>query len=245
MCAIRIHEVGEALPCVYHGNQPNATGPIEVYSKSDATRPFNDYASIEVARTCPLQYPQADHSTFRASFYMELPPNQTSITNGDIFELNAGLKLSGSSVWVSSRNYTIKTTDYSSAAIEAANSSMPVEPFVTSYPFITTRDRAIPNASFYVNEPLTIKYVMKLQPTTRGDYKFVVKPPPGVMVCKLDLIHIGENMPCTEKPPVGVELTGNENTALTYGTVTGWTPELEHACGEPAQWEFKVGIDSI
>ena len=113
---------------------------------------------------------------------------------------------------------------------------MPVEPFVTSYPFITTKDRVVPNASFYMNEPLTIKYVMKLQPSTRGDYKFVVTPPAGVMVCKLDLIHIGENMPCTEKPPV--ELTGNENTVLTYAD---GTPEKEHACGEQAQWEFKVG----
>ena len=226
--------MGEAVPCVYHGNQPNATGPKEVYSKSDATRPFNDYASIEVGRTCPLQYPKADHSTFRASLYMELPPNQTGLQTGT-FELNAGLRLSDSSVWVSSRNYTIQTTDYANAAIEAANSSMPVEPFVTSYPFITTRDRADPNASFYMNEPLTIKYVMKLQPSTRGDYKFVVTPPAGVMVCKLDLIHIGDNMPCTERPPV--ELTGNENTILTYAD---GTPEKEHGCGEPAQWEFKV-----
>ena len=245
VCAIRIHEVGEALPCVHHSNQPNDTGPIEVYSKSDASRPFNDYASVEVGRTCPLQYPGAGagSSTFRASLYMELPPNQSGLSSGT-FELNAGLRLSGSSIWVSSRNYTIQTSDYSGAVIEAANSSMPVEPFVTAYPFITTKDRADPTAAFHINEPLFIKYVMKLQPTTRGDYKFVVTPPPGVMVCKLDLIHIGENMPCTEKPPV--ELTGNENTILTYGTPGGsWTPELEHACGEPAQWEFKVSVLSF
>ena len=236
VCDIRIHEVGAALPCVHHGNQPDSTsGPREVYSKTEVTRPFNDYASVEVGRTCPLQHPRAgSHSTFRASLFMELPPNQSGLAAGT-FELSAGLKLSGASIWVSSRNYTVQTQDYAAAQIEAADNFTLVEPFVTSYPFIWTRDRANPNDSFYANEPLSVKYVMKLQPSTRGDYKFVVTPPAGVKLCRLDLIHIGENMPCTERPPL--ELTGYENTKLVYAD---GTPEKEHACGESAQWEFKV-----
>lgn len=44
---------------------------------------------------------------------------------------------------------------------------------------------------------------------------------------------------CTRVYILGVELTGNENTILTYGS--DGTQEKEHGCGEPAQWEFKVG----
>ncbi len=92
ICAIRIHEVGKALPCVYHGNQPNQTAPKETYTKTDPNRPFNDYATVEVGRTCPYKAPDAvtADNTFKASMYYELPP-QAGITGGT-FVLNSGLR---------------------------------------------------------------------------------------------------------------------------------------------------------
>ena len=59
-------------------------------------------------------------------------------------------------------------------------------------------------------------------------------------VCKIEITHIGENMPCTEAP--GPTTTGYENTMIQYaqGVV-----DNEHACGEIAEYTFTVSTNFV
>jgi hypothetical protein len=77
---------------------------------------------------------------------------------------------------------------------------------------------------------------MKLQPRTRGDYVFKITPPAAAKICRLELLHIGDNMPCTEPPPIIP--TGYENTLLQYAAGVALDA---NECGEDASYTFKVG----
>ena len=108
-------------------------------------------------------------------------------------------------------------------------------PFVTAYPILTTRGRT--NAAFDNKEGVYIQYIIKPQPLTQGNYKFVVNPGAKMKICKLSILHIGENFPCMEKP--GDPVTEYDNIKLTYDG-TG-----AHACGETATYEFFVSCQLI
>ena len=154
----------------------------------------------------------------------------------DEYKINAGLKIGDSTIWVSTRTYQLKTTDYSAQAVQASpdTSNGPTKPFITSYPIITERDND--NVDFKGNEGFYIKYIIKTHPQTRGDYLFKVTPAAGVSVCKIVVTFIGDNMPCTEPP--GPSLTGYENTEITYG-VNGANA---HEDAQPAQILMRVGL---
>ena len=62
-------------------------------------------------------------------------------------------------------------------------------------------------------------------------------------ICKLELTHIGRNFPCHSTQPDEALITAGlaTNVDLVYGDGTA---ESEHACGQSAEFEFKVGIES-
>ncbi len=97
-----------------------------------------------------------------------------------------------------------------------------IDPFVTSYPILTTRGR--PTEAFELNEGFFIKYIIKLKPRTMGDFIFEVKEVenstnPGTLnptgqfkLCLLKITHIGENYPCTEAP--GAEVKDSDSVEI-------------------------------
>lgn len=98
----------------------------------------------------------------------------------------------------------LKTDDYSSVGV--ANSTYgPKTPYVTSYPIMSERDNGV-NGEFDRDSGFYVKYIIKTHPQTRGDYTFKIVPPSDVLVCKVIITFIGDNMPCTEPP--GPSLTG-------------------------------------
>lgn len=107
-------------------------------------------------------------------------------------------------------------------------------PFVTSYPIVSTQDR--PSPILRGNEVFFIQYLIKTQRGTRGHYVFTILPSPSVKVCKLEIVHIGANLPCTEPP--GPSITGYENVVIEYGA----DPTVAHDFGEPTKLIFKVII---
>lgn len=76
---------------------------------------------------------------------------------------------------------------------------------------MTTRGR---NNSFQRGEGLFEKYILKFPPLSRGAFNFVLKPSIHSRACKIKIIHIGENYPCTQPP--GPLITGYENVEIQY-----------------------------
>ncbi len=138
---------------------------------------------------------------------------------------------------MSSRPYTINTAAQGPAVESASTPAGPIEPYVSSYPYLTNKDKATPSDSWKAGEVFVVKYIMKIQPRTRGKYVFKVTPPASAKLCKLELVHIGENMPCTEPPPENTPLTGYENTKRTYAD--GVAADA-HECGKHADYTFTV-----
>ena len=126
---------------------------------------------------------------------------------------------------------TSPTSELDFAALNPDNTTVQ-PPFVTSYPIITTRGRQ--SEAFDAKEGFFIQYIIKFQPGTRGDYKFRVDPGPNYKLCKMEIRHIGANMPCTEPP--GPTVTQFDNVVLSYNP-DGGTP---HDCGVVGEYTFKV-----
>ena len=110
-------------------------------------------------------------------------------------------------------------------------------PFVADYPDVTIRDlQGYPNSvAFKKNTGFFIKYIIKTPPQTVGKYKFTINKDDGTnkyfKVCRLLLIHVGDNYPCTEVMPKSA--TGYETTVRSYS-------DDPHAKGKEASYEFKV-----
>ena len=109
-----------------------------------------------------------------------------------------------------------------------------IEPYFTAYPYVSTKDRD--SSEFNRGEAFFVQYLMKLQPSTRGNYNLDITPPAGARVCSLAITHIGANMPCTEAP--GKVITGYENTQILYDE--GGSGQ-ERACGKSVDVHFHVG----
>ncbi len=109
-----------------------------------------------------------------------------------------------------------------------------IEPFFAAYPFVSTMDRD--SAEFNVGEAFFAQYLLKVHPTTRGDYQVNIEPPAGAKVCALQITHVGSNMPCAEAP--GATLTGYENVEIIYDS-TGTEP---NGCGMDTQVKFHVRL---
>ena len=83
---------------------------------------------------------------------------------------------------------------------------------------------------------LKYKYFCILFFLISGDYTFDINLSDAKLkVCKIEITHIGANMPCTEPP--GPSLHGYENTEVVYAD--GVVAE-EHMCGKKAQFKFYV-----
>ena len=87
-------------------------------------------------------------------------------------------------------------------------------PFMTSYPIITFRGRE--GVPIKHGEGFFIKYIFKMEPYTRGAFKFLIEPDANTKACAIVITHIGANFPCTEPPPAVP--TGRENIAFAYDT---------------------------
>ena len=67
---------------------------------------------------------------------------------------------------------------------------------------------------------------------------FQISPSPAMKICLVEVVSIGENMPCAEIPPKVP--TPYDNVKIFYGDSTG--PLSEKKCGMPAAVEFYVRI---
>jgi len=85
ICTVRIHDVGNGLPCV--GNAEWDETRV-VFSKTKDDRPFNDAASVDINRICPVNVPDKDGNShkFQATIFYELPP-QAAIFAGKVMPL--------------------------------------------------------------------------------------------------------------------------------------------------------------
>ena len=119
-----------------------------------------------------------------------------------------------------------------------------LDPYVTSYPIITTRGRA--SDAFKTDEGFFIKYIVKFPPQTMGTFQFRVwegeaagpTTTTHLKLCKLHVQHIGENMPCTKVP---------SQSATEHDSIQFWNNNTDNSCGvEPAEGgiEFVVGLSS-
>lgn len=232
ICRVQIHNIGPGVPCVYHSD----AGGLETYAKSAEEAPFLNQGSVEIDGICPVGLPdaEAEDNQFSATIYYEMPP-QTGLAAGP-YKINGGLKLGESTIWVSSSAYQATAATYGANPIEASTlNTGTTKPFVTPYPFVSFKDRA--SDEFDLNEGLFVKYLIKPQHLTRGDYTLTITPPAGLKICLVVVEHIGENMPCTEPP--GPEETGYENMVITYAD--GVEADAKQ-CGKKADVEFKVSL---
>ena len=107
-------------------------------------------------------------------------------------------------------------------------------PFVTAYPDVTIKDlTGYPRVNFKKGNGFFVKYIIKTPPQTFGKYVFTVNTENNnFKVCRLLLLYIGDNYPCTRRMPKSP--TGFETTVLNYGS-------SPHSTGEEVTYEFKVG----
>ncbi len=81
LCEVKVHSVGEALPCV----RGFENGGAAAYSKSDETiRTFDDFGTLSLGPFCPVNYPDAEEESnqFKATLVYELPPQPDIAANG-------------------------------------------------------------------------------------------------------------------------------------------------------------------
>ena len=103
-------------------------------------------------------------------------------------------------------------------------------PFFTSYPIISTRDKATP--MFDRGEGLFVQYLLKTKPMTHSPMMLRLGPPAHIKICKVLITHIGNNLPCMDAPPL-IPNPDLDNVVITY------TDQTEK-CGENATIDFKV-----
>lgn len=106
ICAIRVHRVGSGLPCIFHSN-PNSRVN---YTKSVATRKFDDSGSLRPGAACPVNYPNggASANQFTASMFWRLPQKQQS-SSLELF-LGGGMSVGSKIVWPLAEEYDIVGT---------------------------------------------------------------------------------------------------------------------------------------
>ncbi len=115
---------------------------------------------------------------------------------------------------------------------------------VTPYPLISTRELSDPSAGFATDGAVFFnKYILKLQPRTRGSVEFVVEPDTTNVaktkfrICKLGVLFVGANIPCLRMP--GPEKGPQDNVVFQYGT----DPQVEDkSCGGTSKITFKVSV---
>ncbi len=79
ICETRVHDVGKALPCI--GGKTHRAN----FAKSDDDiREFNDLATVDIGRTCPVGIPDAAaaDNKFKVTLIYEAPTQTGMATNG-------------------------------------------------------------------------------------------------------------------------------------------------------------------
>ena len=163
-------------------------------------------------------------------------------------KLHGGIRVDGETIWVASNTYTTQTEEYGNArAVVSGATPEVIVPFVTDYPDVSLKDLtgySQGQVSFKKNSGFFVKYIIKTPPQTFGHYKFTVNREDTsntyFKVCRLLLLQIGDNYPCTQEMPASP--TGYETTVLNYG-VTGPYDSTDHPdpkAGQEASYEFKV-----
>ena len=122
-------------------------------------------------------------------------------------------------------------------------------PFVTDYADVTIKDLQgydTDSVSIKKNSGFFVKYIIKTPPQTFGKYTFTVNKDDTskyFKVCRVLLLHIGDNYPCTE--PMPASPTGYETTLLKYGTELDRRDKTRDdgdspIKGQAVTYEFKV-----
>ena len=156
-------------------------------------------------------------------------------------KLHGGIRVDDQTIWAASNTYTIQKQQYSAAVVSGATPEITV-PFVADYPDVMVKD--LSNTIFQRKDGFFIKYIFKTPPQTFGKYTFIANYDDTTnkyfKVCRLLLLQIGENYPCTE--PMPASPTGYETTVLTYGKDGEYdsTTNEEPKDGQEAKYEFLV-----
>ena len=169
-------------------------------------------------------------------------------STGKTMKLHGGIRVAGETIWAASNTYTIKKQQYehTNAVVSGASPEV-IVPFVTDYPDVTKKDLtgyANNAVSFKKKDGFFIKYIFKTPPQTFGKYTFTVNMDDSTnkyfKVCRLLLLQIGDNYPCTE--PMPASPTGHETTELTYGKDGEYHPSTndQPKAGQTASYEFMV-----
>ena len=165
-------------------------------------------------------------------------------------KLHGGIRVADQTIWAASNTYTIQKKQFvdsggSPEAVVSGASPEVIVPFVTDYPDVTVKD--LGNiVNFQKKDGFFIKYIFKTPPQTFGKYIFTVNLDDTTnkyfKVCRLLLLQIGDNYPCTE--PMPASPTGYETTILTYGKDGEYHPSdnTEPKAGQSANYEFMVCI---
>ena len=112
---------------------------------------------------------------------------------------------------------------------------------MTSYPVITTRGRT--SEAFMIQEGFFIKYILKFPPGTMGTYQFRVweadgqgAPTSYLKLCKIQVQHIGANMPCTKAPT---------QSATDYDSIVLWNNNTEYTGGSCGVGPSEGGVEFV
>ena len=157
-------------------------------------------------------------------------------------KLHGGIRVDGETIWVASNTYTTKTDTFGfSNAIKSGADPQLIVPFVSDYPDVTIKDlTGYPSSvSFKKNTGFFIKYIIKTPPQTFGTYSININREDNdnkyFKVCRLLLLHVGDNYPCTKSMPASP--TGDETTILTYNEDTS---QDDPRAGQVAKYSFTV-----
>ena len=155
-------------------------------------------------------------------------------------KLHGGIRVDGETIWVASNTYSTQTSIYEGAIKSGADPQLTV-PFVSDYPDVTIKDlTGYPSSvSFKKNTGFFIKYIFKTPPQTFGRYALRINMDDGdnkyFKVCRLVLLHVGDNYPCTK--PMPASPTGYETTIAEYNENTD---QDDPRAGQEAKYKFTV-----
>ena len=168
-------------------------------------------------------------------------------------KLHGGIRVAGETIWAASNTYTTQKKQFvdgsgNPEAVVSGATPEVIVPFVSDYPDVSIKDiQGYPNSvNFQKKDGFFIKYIFKTPPQTFGKYTFIANYDDTTnkyfKVCRLLLLQIGENYPCTE--PMPASPTGFETTVLTYGKDGEYdsTSNMEPKAGQEAKYEFLVRL---
>merc|ERR1719264_73040 len=92
---------------------------------------------------------------------------------------------------ISLATISVNTTTNQPTAVEAWSTSLETAPYLAH----SCETSELPGGG-----TVTVRYILKTQPGTRGKYTLIINPGPGLAICKLAVVGIGKNMACARVP---------------------------------------------